>query len=121
MSLDLYLQMMESEKIRSDQECQRRSEQWTSSMVNELIATVLSDGYIPPVILGEETVNGITKQWIIDGLQRSTSLLMFKYTNTKITKSLEEYLVTYQKKVLDENGQPKRDDKGELIWESVDR
>ena len=120
LSLDLYLQMMESEKIRSDQECQRRSEQWTSSMVNELIATVLSDGYIPPVILGEETVNGITKQWSIDGLQRSTSLLMFKYTNTKITKSLEEYLVTYQKKVLDENGQPKRDDKGELIWESVE-
>lgn len=84
-SLDQYLKLMKAEIIRTDQDCQRLSGQWTANMVNELIATVLTDNYIPPVILGEETVNGITRQWIIDGLQRSSSLSLFRYANTKRT------------------------------------
>ena len=118
-SLDQYLKLMKAETIRSDQECQRMSGQWNANMVNELIATVLNDGYIPPIILGEETVNGITRQWIIDGLQRSSSLSMFRYGNTKITKNLDECMITYQRKILDEDGKPKRDEQGEIIWESV--
>ena len=89
-------------------------------MVNELIYTVLTDNYMPPIILGEETINGIIRQWIIDGLQRSSSLSMFKYGNTKITKSLDEYIVTYQRKVTDENGNIQRDANGEIIYESVE-
>lgn len=119
-SLDQYLKFMKEETIRSDQECQRMSGQWNANMVNELIATVLNDGYIPPIILGEETVNGITRQWIIDGLQRSSSLSMFRYGNTKITKNLDECMITYQRKILDEDGKPKRDEQGEIIWESVE-
>ena len=119
-SLDQYLKLMKAETIRSDQDCQRMSGQWNANMVNELIATVLNDGYIPPIILGEETVNGITRQWIIDGLQRSSSLSMFRYGNTKITKNLDECMITYQRKILDEDGKPKRDEQGEIIWESVE-
>ena len=118
-SLDQYLKLMKAETIRSDQECQRMSGQWNANMVNELIATVLNDGYIPPIILGEETVNGITRQWIIDGLQRSSSLSMFRYGNTKITKNLDECMITYQRKILDEDGKPKRDEQGRIIWKSV--
>lgn len=118
-SLDQYLKLMQNETIRTDQECQRLSGQWNSNMVNELISTVLTGNYIPPVILGEETVNGITKQWIIDGLQRSSSLSLFKYGNKRITKNVDEFIVTYQRKVMDENGNPKRDDRGEIIWESL--
>lgn len=119
-SLEQYLKEMKSEKIRSDQDCQRLSGQWNANMVNELIFTVLTDNYIPPIILGEETVNGITRQWIIDGLQRSSSLSMFRYANTKITKNLDEYMVAYQRKILDSNGNPQRDGQGEILWESVD-
>ena len=119
-SLEQYLKLMKDETIRTDQECQRLSGQWNPNMVNELIATVLTDNYIPPIILGEETVNGIVRQWIIDGLQRSSSLALFRYGNTKITKNLDEYIVTYQRKVKDENGNIKRDEQGEIIWESVE-
>lgn len=119
-SLEQYLKLIKNESIRSDQECQRRAEQWNSNMVNELIATVLTDNYIPPIILGEETVNGITRQWIVDGLQRSSSLSMFRYSNARITKNVDEYMVTYQRKVTDENGNPKRDEKGELVWENTE-
>jgi len=119
-SLDQYLKLIKAETIRSDQDCQRLSGQWSCNMVNELIYTVLTDNYIPPIILGEETVNSIVRQWVIDGLQRSSSLSMFRYGNTKITKSLDEYIVTYQRKVLDENGNIKRDADGEIIYESVE-
>lgn len=119
-SLEQYLKLMNDETIRTDQECQRLSGQWNPNMVNELIATVLTDNYIPPIILGEETVNGIVRQWIIDGLQRSSSLALFRYGNTKITKNLDEYIVTYQRKVKDENGNIKRDEQGEIVWESVE-
>lgn len=118
-SLDQYLKLMKDETIRTDQECQRLSGQWKSDMVGELIATVLTENYIPPIILGEEITNGITRQWLIDGLQRSSSLFMFRYGNTKIAKNLDEYLVTYQRKILDGNGNPKRDERGELLYESV--
>lgn len=118
-SLDQYLKQMKAETIRTDQDCQRLSGQWNANMVGELIATVLTDNYIPPIILGEEITNGITRQWIIDGLQRSSSLSLFRYGNTRITKTVEESLITYQRKVLDGNGNPKRDERGEIVWENV--
>lgn len=119
-SLDQYLRLIRAENIRTDQECQRMSGQWKPNMVNELIFTVLTENYIPPVILGEETVNGITKQWIIDGLQRSSSLSMFRYGNIRVTNNLDEYIVSYQRKTLDENGNPRRDGQGEIIWETAE-
>lgn len=119
-SLNQYLKQIKAEAIRTDQECQRLTGQWTSNMVNELIFTVLTENYIPPIILGEETTNGITRQWIIDGLQRSSTLSLFRYGNIRVTKNLDECNVTYQRKVVDESGNPKRDDKGEIVYESVE-
>lgn len=118
-SLDQYLKLMKAETIRTDQECQRLSGQWNHNMINELIATVLTDNYIPPIILGEEITNNIVKQWIIDGLQRSSSLSLFKYGGIRITQNIDEHMITYQRKVLDENGNVKRDADNEIIWESV--
>lgn len=116
-SLDMYLKQLNAETIRTDQECQRLSGQWKPNMVGELLYTVLTENYLPPLILGEETTDGITRQWLIDGLQRSTSLSLFRYANTKIAKSIDEYIVTYQRKVLDENGNVKRNADNEIIWE----
>ena len=119
-SLEQYLKLMNEETIRTDQECQRMAGQWTSNMVSELIYTVLTDNYIPPIILGEEAINGIIREYIIDGLQRSSSLSLFRYGNIKIAKNLDEYMVAYQQKVMDGDGSPKRDAKGEIAYESVD-
>lgn len=118
-TLSQYLKLMQREVIRTDQECQRMSGQWNNNMVNELVYTVLTDGYMPPIILGEETTNGIERKWIIDGLQRSTTLMLFRYGNTKITKNIDECMVTYQRKVLDKDGNPERDAQGEILWETV--
>lgn len=118
--LETYLKKMANESIRSDQDVQRLSGQWDNNMVNELMVTVLKDDYIPPIILGEEQREDTTQLWIIEGLQRSTSLSRFRYGNYKITSSVEDYMIEYQREVVDENGEVKRDAEGNIVRELIE-
>ena len=118
--LETYLKKMANESIRSDQDVQRLSGQWDNNMVNELMVTVLKDDYIPPIILGEEQREDTTQLWIIEGLQRSTSLSKFRYGNYKITSSVEDYMIEYQREVVDENGEVKRDAEGNIVRELIE-
>ena len=86
-TLEMYLKKLKDQDIRQDQDVQRLSDQWSNSMMNELIITVLNDGYIPPVILGQEENS---QMWVVDGLQRSTALMRFRYGNYKITSAAEQ-------------------------------
>lgn len=74
---------------------------WNNEQINELVVTVLTDDYIPPIILGEEENS---KLHIVDGGCRTTALIKFRYMNYKITSSIEKSLIPYKKKVLGEDG-----------------
>ncbi len=120
-SLISYLDQIREEDIRSDQDVQRLSGQWDASMINELVVTVLTDDYIPPIILGEEEREDETTQlWIIDGLQRSSSLLMFRYGNHKITSAIEDSVIEYQKKKIDIDGKVARDDGDNIVYDTLE-
>lgn len=113
-TMDMYLNKMRDKDIRQDADVQRSSGQWEKGMINELIATVLTDDYIPPIILGEETNSQL---WIIDGLQRSISLMLFRYGNYKITPTIEDSIIPYRAKARDGKGKIKTDGNGGIIWE----
>ena len=99
-SLDMYLNKMKSGDIRNNGEVQR-SFNWNKGQVNELIYSVLTNSYIPDIIVGEDE-NG---DWhIADGGQRSTSYMMFRYMNYKITSSIENSIITYRKRIRDDKG-----------------
>lgn len=115
-TLQMYLQKIKELDIRSDQDVQRMSGAWNNNMVNELVLTVLTGDYIPPVILGEEGHN--SQLWLIDGLQRSTALMMFRYGKYKITPSIEEPVISYRAKVRDSEGEVKIDGNGDICWET---
>ena len=115
-TLQMYLQKMKELDIRSDQDVQRLSGAWNNNMVNELVLTVLTGDYIPPVILGEEGHN--SQLWLIDGLQRSTALMMFRDGKYKITPSIEEPVISYRAKVRDSEGEVKIDGNGDICWET---
>ena len=100
-TMDMYLNKMKDKDIRSDADVQRLAGQWKSSQINELIYTVLTEDYIPPIILGEEKNSQL---WIIDGLQRSSTLMLFRYGNYKITSSIEDSIVIYKSKKRDKKG-----------------
>lgn len=100
-TMDMYLAKMKDLDIRSDADVQRMAGAWSKGMINELVVTVLTDDYIPPIVLGEEQNSQL---WIIDGLQRSTSLRMYRYGNYKITSSIEDSIIPYKSKARDKNG-----------------
>ena len=113
-TLEMYLKKLKDQDIRQDQDVQRLSDQWSNSMMNELIITVLNDGYIPPVILGQEENS---QMWVVDGLQRSTTLMKFRYGSYKITISVEAPIITYRAKVKDSDGEIMLDGNGDIVWE----
>lgn len=115
-TMSLYLDNMKDKDIRDDADVQRLFI-WSNEQINELIFTVLTEDYIPPIILGEETNS---QKWIIDGGQRSSSLMKYRYGNYKITSSIEESVILYKAKLRDENGNVVKDEKGDIVWEEAE-
>lgn len=117
-SLSSYLTSVNSEDISENQDVQRMF-CWDNPATNELIVTVLTEDYIPPIILGEEELGGdLTQQYIVDGIQRTTALNKFRHMNWKTTKSFENSVIQYQAKMRDEEGHLIKDEDGNILWEN---
>ena len=99
-TLDMYLKKNKKGDIDNSADVQRNFV-WNNEQINELIVTVLTDDYIPPIILGEEENS---KLHIVDGGCRTAALRKFREMNYKITASIENSLIPYKKKVTDESG-----------------
>lgn len=116
-TLEMYLKKVKDLDVRSDQDVQRMANQWNNNMASELIISILNDEYVPPIILGMEKNS---QSWLIDGLQRTTTLMMFRYGNLKISPSIEEPVIAYRAKVRDANGNILIDGCGNIVWEDQD-
>lgn len=99
-TLDMYLKKNKKGDIDNSADVQRNFV-WNNEQINELIVTVLTDDYIPPIILGEEENS---KLHIVDGGCRTAALRKFREMNYKVTSSIENSVIPYKKKVTDENG-----------------
>ena len=99
-TLDLYLKKIKKGEIDNKADVQRYFV-WTNEQINELIVTVLTDDYIPPIILGEEENS---KLHIVDGGCRTAALRKFRDMNYKITSSIENSIIPYKKRITDKNG-----------------
>lgn len=120
-SLFGYLESAKEEEIREDQDVQRLSGQWDSSMINELIYTVLTRDYILPIIIGEEDLEGgMTQLWLVDGVQRTSNFMLFRYGNYKITSSISapHKTIEYQIRCEDERGNFIKDKEGNFVYET---
>lgn len=99
-TLDMYLKKNRKGDIDNNADVQRNFV-WNNEQINELIVTVLTDDYIPPIILGEEENS---KLHIVDGGCRTAALRKFREMNYKITSAIENSLIPYKKRVTDESG-----------------
>lgn len=106
-TLEMYLKKINDGDIDNNADVQRRMV-WTKEQINELIVTVLTDEYIPPIILGEESNSQLH---ITDGGCRSAALNSFWNGTHKITSAIENSIIPYKKKVIDENGN--------ILWEDA--
>lgn len=82
----------------------QRNPAW-KPIVDGLAVTILTDDYIPPIILAED---GSGRTVIVDGGSRTTAFKMIKYGNYKIKSSVENPIIKYKK--LD------KDDNGNVLW-----
>lgn len=118
-SLTAYLESVKEEDIREDQDVQRLAGQWDTGMINELIYTVLTGDYILPIIMGEEDREGGTTQlWLVDGVQRTSSFMLFRYGNYKITSSIKKSTIEYQVKQVNTHGDFVRDNEENFVYET---
>lgn len=99
-TLERYLKKNMKGEIDNNADVQRNFV-WKNEQINELVVTVLTDDYIPPIILGEEEN---TKLHIVDGGCRTAALIKFRHMNHKITSSVENSMIPYKKKAKNENG-----------------
>ncbi len=97
--METYLNDNREGDISNDADTQRNPA-W-KPIINGLIVTILTDDYIPPIILGEDKD---TKLHILDGGSRTAAFMMFKYGNYKITSSVENSMIPYKKKSKDKEG-----------------
>lgn len=99
-TLEMYLKKNKKGDIDNNADVQRNFV-WNKEQINELVATVLTDDYIPPIILGEEEDS---KLHIVDGGCRTAALRKFREMNYKITSVVENAMIPYKKKYVEEDG-----------------
>lgn len=119
MSVESYLDDIVSENISDNQDVQRNFCS-SNAFVDGIIMTILTDDYLPSLILGEIAKDGIVEQYLVDGMQRTGALRKFRFEGYKVGKGAEETIVEYQRKKKDENGVIVRDDEGLPEWETAE-
>lgn len=97
--LETYLNSNKDGDISNNADTQRKPA-W-KAIINGLIVTILTDDYIPPIILAEEENSQLD---IVDGGSRTASFMMYRYGNYKISSTVENSIIPYKRKVKDDNG-----------------
>lgn len=112
--------MFDRGELRKDHPLQRKPGRWNKSDKDGLIATVIKDEDIDSVKICEQlTPNGVTL-WLIDGLQRLTTLSSYRNGVFKIGNNVELPIIQYQKAKRDEKENILKDEYGSYIYEIVD-
>ena len=103
--MEQYTKNVSEGYITNDADTQRNPA-W-KTIIDGLTVTVLTDEYIPPIILAEEESGQIH---IVDGGSRTAAFRMIRFGNHKIKSSVENPIIPYKKLVKDENGKTKFED-----------
>lgn len=103
--MEQYTKNVSEGYITNDADTQRNPA-W-KPIVDGLAVTILTDEYIPPIILAEEESGQIH---IVDGGSRTAAFKMIRFGNHKVKSSVENPIIPYKKLVKDENGKTKFED-----------
>lgn len=105
--MEQYTKNVSEGYITNDADTQRNPA-W-KPIVDGLAVTVLTDDYVPVIILAEEDNGQIH---IVDGGSRTAAFRMIRYGNYKIKSSVENPIIQYKAMSKDENGK--------AVWEDAE-
>ena len=117
-STKYYVNAVKKETVRTDHPQQRESGQWSAEYRDGLIGTIVKGEDIPYIVICEQITDKGVDNYLIDGIQRVTTIFNYRIGAFKLGKKIENPLIEYQVNVFDENGKPKRDENGNLIHET---
>lgn len=109
-SIEAICKKIEKGIIRFDHPAQRESGQWTNKMRGNLMSDILQGNPIPPIILAEQKISGVSIVWDLDGKQRCMTVYDYMNGAFKISKQVRRNIIVYQAPKLDDNGHPMFDD-----------
>lgn len=118
-STKYYVNAVKKETVRTDHPQQRKSGQWATEYRDGLIGTILKNEDIPYIVLCEQVTGRGVDNYLIDGIQRVTTIFNYRVGAFKLGNKVEHPMIEYQINLLDENGRPMRDESGHLLHETV--
>ena len=90
--------------LRDNHPQQRKSGQWNKETRDNFIVTVIKNEDFDPIKICEQLTDKGVVLWLIDGLQRSTTIENFKAGRFKLGRSINPSNVEYQEAIKDEEG-----------------
>ena len=96
--------MISRGELRENHPQQRKSGQWNNEVRDNFIVTVIKNEDFDAIKICEQLTEKGIVLWLIDGLQRSTTIANYKAGKFKLGRKIDPYLVEYQDAVKDEEG-----------------
>ena len=104
-SVDAIERKIKNHSMRLDHPLQRYSDQWDTETRDNYISDILHGNPIPEIIIAEQIVNDHAIVWALDGCQRITTSLNYKWGGFSIGKTkVERPIIKYQTIEEDEDG-----------------
>ena len=105
--------------LRNDHPQQRKSGLWDNEVRDNFIVTVLRNEDFDPIKICEQlTENGVVL-WLIDGLQRCTTIENYKIGKFALGKNINPSIIEYQEVRRDENEKIVRDENGNTVYDII--
>ena len=90
--------------LRDNHPQQRKSGQWVKETRDNFIVTVIKNEDFDPIKICEQLTEKGVVLWLIDGLQRSTTIENYKAGRFKLGRNINPSHIEYQEAVKDEEG-----------------
>lgn len=110
--------MFDSGELRKDYPLQRKPDRWNKKDKDGLIAAVIKNEDMDSIKVCEELTSHGMILWVIDGLQRMTTLKGYKNGAFKLGNSIEMPVITYQKVKKDSGNHMVKDEYGGYVYET---
>lgn len=91
--------------LRDNHPQQRKSGQWDNSTRDNFIVTVIKNEDFDPIKICEQLTEDGIVLWLIDGLQRSTTIENFKSGKFALGRKIDPYVIEYQEAEKGKNGE----------------
>ena len=90
--------------LRDNHPQQRKSGQWNKEVRDNFIVTVIKNEDFDPIKICEQLTEKGVVLWLIDGLQRSTTIENYKAGRFKLGRNINPSTIEYQEAIKDKEG-----------------